>query len=83
MKYVNSISSMLILGSVSEKYFVLLLLPFILHSYLLCSYLLTDLVYSGVQKKQLPLRLRIFSSHICEEHERILLKLVTTIKDML
>ena len=39
-------------------------------------------IYSGVQKK-LPLHLRIFLSHIYEAHEWILLKLLSTIKDVL
>ncbi len=33
-------------------------------------------------QKELPLHLTIFSNHICEAHERILLKLLSTIKDV-
>jgi len=39
-------------------------------------------IYSKVQK-HLPLQLRIFSCHICKAHERIPLKLLSAIKDVL
>ncbi len=39
--------------------------------------------YTVEFKKKVPLHLRIFSSHVCEAHERILLKLLSAIKDVL